>query len=82
MNGHLEVVKLLLTYKGVDPRVDNNFSIVWASRSGHFEIVKFLLESGVVKPMNRYIDAINAAQIFGRWKVVELLEFHFKEENL
>ena len=42
-NGHIEVVKLLLTDKRVDPSADDNIAIRWASENGHTEVVKLLL---------------------------------------
>ena len=42
-NGHLEIVKLLLTLPGVDPTADKNHAIRLASHNGHLEVVKFLL---------------------------------------
>ena len=44
VNGHTEVVKLLLSDKRVDPSADNNIAIRSASNYGHRDVVKLLLE--------------------------------------
>ena len=49
INGHTEVVRLLLQDRRVDPSDDNNKSIKWASRNGHTDIVKLLLQDERVK---------------------------------
>jgi len=48
--GHIEVVKLLLTYPGVDPTEDNNYALQIASENGHIEVVKLLLTCPGVDP--------------------------------
>ena len=48
-NGHLEVVKCLLTIEGsrrVDPTACDNFAIRLARQNGHLEVVKLLKEYG------------------------------------
>ena len=46
----IEVVKLLLTDKRVNPSANNNFAIRWASRNGHTKVVKLLLADERVDP--------------------------------
>jgi len=43
-NGHVEVVKILLSDKRVDPTADNNLAIRRASEKGHVEVVKILYQ--------------------------------------
>jgi len=41
-NGHLEVVKYLVT-AGADISTENNYAMRWASRNGHLEVIKYLV---------------------------------------
>jgi ankyrin repeat protein len=41
MNGHLEVVKLLIA-NGADVHVNEDETLRWASKNGHTEVVKYL----------------------------------------
>jgi hypothetical protein len=43
MNGHLEIVKVLLPVS--DPRANYSHALSWAAKNGHFEIVKLLEEA-------------------------------------
>ena len=43
-NGHVEVVKILLSDKRVVPSADDNAAIRWASANGHVEVVKILYQ--------------------------------------
>ena len=43
-NGHVEVVKILLSDKRVDPTAGDNRAILWASGNGHVEVVKILYQ--------------------------------------
>ena len=49
-NGHIDVVRLLLSDKRVDPSADNNIAIRCASEHGHTEVVKLLLSDRRVDP--------------------------------
>ena len=40
---HLEIVKMILTNKNVDPSEDENYAVKWASHRGHSDVVKSLL---------------------------------------
>ena len=50
MNGHTEVVKLLLSDERADPAAADNEAIRYASATGHTEVVELLLNSGKVDP--------------------------------
>jgi ankyrin repeat protein len=41
VNGHAQVVQLLLSSSPVDPSVENNYAIGMASANGHIEVVRF-----------------------------------------
>ena len=43
LSGHYDIVKLLLTIKGVDPTDDENYAIEEAMKNKHVDIVKLLL---------------------------------------
>ena len=45
MNGHIEVVKYLIS-QGANVRTENDFSTLYASDFGHLEIVKYLVSQG------------------------------------
>ena len=49
VDGHSEVVKLLLQDPRVDPSDDDNYAILLASDNGHSEVVKLLLQDERVK---------------------------------
>jgi hypothetical protein len=42
-NGHLEVVKYLISFPGINPSADDNFAIKLASINGHLSVVKYLI---------------------------------------
>ena len=51
-NGHLGVVKFLLTLPGVDVTASDNYALRFASENGHLEMVKFLSSlPGVAQPL-------------------------------
>jgi DNA-binding protein YbaB len=45
MNGHTEVVKLLLSDSRVDPSAEDNEALIETAEQGHVEIVKLLLSN-------------------------------------
>jgi hypothetical protein len=51
--GHLEIVKLLLSDERVNPSVDDNYSIKFASRNGHLEVVKLLYKKVYLSLYNK-----------------------------
>jgi len=63
-NGHINVVRLLLEQKNIDPSDDNNFAIKNAFRNNHHKIVLLLLKDKRIffqnkvhfKLLNKYID--------------------------
>jgi hypothetical protein len=50
LNGHLEVVKLLVSDPRIDPAVNNNLALQQAAFRGHTEIVRFLVADERVDP--------------------------------
>jgi ankyrin repeat protein len=83
-NGHVDVVKLLLSYKRVDPwvegsfirvdpSVEGNYAIRWASRNGHLETVKALLSDPRVDPSAEDNYTIQWASRKGYVEIVKLL---------
>ena len=72
-NGHIEVVKLLLTDKRVDPSAQDNFAIRWASGNGHTGVVRLLLTDKRVYPSAGDNLAIKWASENGHTEVVKLL---------
>jgi len=73
INGHTEIVKLLLTDERVDPSDENNFAIIYASENGHTEIVKLLLNDKRVDPSANNNYAIIYASENGHIDIVRLL---------
>ena len=73
------MVRLLLSDKRVDPSVNNNYAIRWASRKGHPEVVRALLLDGRVDPSAYNNYAIQWASRNGHAEVVRLL---FSDERV
>ncbi len=73
IGGHLEVVKLLLADKRVDPSADNNEVIRLLHKYGSYEVVKLLLANEKVDPSVNDNFAIRAASSSNHPKVVKLL---------
>ena len=42
-NGHIEIVRLLLSDSRVDPSANDNYAIIWASLYDNIEVLKLLL---------------------------------------
>jgi len=70
--GLIDDVKRLLN-KGVNPTIDNNYSIRMASGYGHTDIVKLLLQDRRVDPTADSNYAIGVASQNGHIEVVKLL---------
>lgn len=73
MNGHSEIVRLLLTDGRADPAARNNEAIMWSSARGHREVVRLLLADSRVDPTANNSEAIILASIFGKSEVVDAL---------
>ncbi len=76
MNGHTEIVRLLLAHPKVDPTVENNDPINSASKYGYIEIVRLLLADSRVNPNDddTYDSiAIVGASEFGNVDILRLL---------
>ena len=71
--GRLEVVRLLLSDKRVDPSTRTNFAIKMAAENGHLEVVKLLLQDPRVDPSDGGDYAIRRAATNGHLELVELL---------
>lgn len=72
-NGHLEIMKILLADKRVNPSVDNDYAIRMAAENGHLEVVKLLLADNRVDPSAGDNHAIQMASWDGHSGVVKLL---------
>jgi ankyrin repeat protein len=72
-NGHIEVVRMLLTDERVDPTDFNNYAIRLASCFGHTEVVRTLLTDERVDPTTNNNHAIRSASARGHTDVVRLL---------
>jgi hypothetical protein len=72
-NGHVEVVKLLLSDERVDPSDNGNYAIRWASSNGHVKVVRLLLSDERVDPSDNENIAIRMASFYGHIEVVRLL---------
>jgi ankyrin repeat protein len=73
LNGHTDVVKLLLTDPRVDPSAEYNYAIQVASFNGHIEVVEILLADPRVDPSANNNYAIQSASDNGHIEVVEIL---------
>ena len=72
-NGHLEVVRLLLSNPKVNLSDQNNNVIILASQYGNSEVVRLLLLDPRVNPSDQNNKAIILASRYGRLEVVRLL---------
>jgi len=70
--GLIDDVKRLLN-KGIDPTIDNNYSIRMASENGHTDVVKLLLQDERVDPSDDSNYAIRMSSENGHTGVVKLL---------
>jgi len=78
-NGHLEVVKFLVS-KGANIHAVDDRALQLASQYGHLAVVKFLVSKGA----NIHSDDDFALQVAcenGHLAVVKALEAHIKKEN-
>jgi len=71
--GHIDILKLLLKDKRVDPSGDNNWAIRFASENGKYESVKLLLKDKRVDPSACSNDAISYALKRKHLVIVDLL---------
>ena len=67
--GHIEVVKLLLADKRVDPSANDNCAIYWAAENGYNRVVELLLKDGRVDPS----DVIQSCVKRGNIEMLKLL---------
>jgi hypothetical protein len=73
VNGHLELVRLLLEDSRVDPSSIANAPIRYASENGHVDVVRLLLTDPRVDPSAEDNYAIRFASHYGHVDVVRLL---------
>jgi hypothetical protein len=75
-NGHLSVVKYLMSLPGINPAADDNDAIKWAIENGHLSVVKYLIglpkEYGI-DPTDWNNFAIKRANENGHLEVVNYL---------
>jgi len=76
--GHLEVVKILLQDKRIDPSIYDNHDVYFsaiqhASTNGHTEVVKLLLEDRRVDPAVAGSGTLRYASDNGHTGVVKIL---------
>ena len=70
--GHLDIVRHLVTVEGVDPSIPSNVPLKEAARNGHADVVEYLLRSPSVRIERDLEEAVELAQ--GHPKVVDLLK--------
>jgi ankyrin repeat protein len=71
--GYLEVVRLLLTDRRVDPSTNKGEALHNASRNGHVDVVKLLLTDNRVDASDCHDYALRLACIYGHVEVVKVL---------
>ena len=84
VDGHLEIVKLLLE-RGANVNEKDIFCftpLFCASINNHLEIVKVLLEYGAnVNEKNKWgITSLHSVSLFGNLEIVKILKNHSKKE--
>ena len=76
MEGHPEVVQLLLEAGFQDVAREGRTALHWASGRGHLEVVRLLLEAKAQKDHVDLRDGVTALDVSlqkGHWEVVQLL---------
>jgi ankyrin repeat protein len=68
-----DVISILIKDSRIDPSVDDNYAIRWASGGGYTEIVDLLLKDPRVDPSAEDNDAIRWAYLSGHKNIVEML---------
>ncbi|KAJ3101017.1 hypothetical protein HDU97_001717 [Phlyctochytrium planicorne] len=76
MEGHDEVVKILLDSNRVDPSAESNEALRWASRNGHLKVVELLLATNKVDPSAEDHEALRWASKCGYADIAKLLLSH------
>jgi hypothetical protein len=71
INGHVDIVKLLLA-NGFDPSLPNNIPLIRAISQGHVKIVELLLESGRIHSDDGFGPFLRLAVREGKRDIVEL----------
>jgi ankyrin repeat protein len=72
--GHDDIVKLLLADKRLDPTLDNNFAICWASENPHSEkCIKLILEDGRIDPSENGNEPLYNACLKNNYDIVNIL---------
>ncbi len=71
--GNVDIVKLLLQDKRVDPSVDDNYAIIKASKYGRIDIVNLLLQDKRVDPSAQENEAFLSAILQRETNIVQIL---------
>jgi len=77
MNGHVEVVRLLLKDNRVDPSANDNGAIIWASTRGHYKVVEMLINDKRVDPSARDNEAFKCAS-----RHVKVMELFLRDKHM
>ena len=72
-DGKIDIIKVLLKDKRVDPAARNNHAIAWAAENGHYDVVKFLMADKRVNPSDDNNYAIRKATQNGHYDIFKLL---------
>src|SRR4051812_22548540 len=72
INGRHKLVEKMLLFKKIDPSLEDNYAIQFASENGHAEVVKLLLQDNRVDPSVDNNYAIRFAGENGHIEVVKL----------
>jgi ankyrin repeat protein len=72
-DGHLKIVRSLLSNPKVNVSNGHNYAIRYASQNGHIEIVKLLLKTPGIDPSDYHNYAIRWASYNNHYNIVKLL---------
>jgi len=72
-NGNVELVKMVLDDKRINPMVSDGYPLGKACQFGHIEIVKLLLADSRVQPNTCYEEPIRMAAMYNHPEIVKIL---------
>jgi len=80
-SGYLDIVKILLKCKQIDPSKYNNLAMIWAIENGHLDIVDLLYEDERIDTEDDdfYNDALQAASENGHTDIEDFIFHKFKK---
>jgi hypothetical protein len=80
-NGYIDVLKILLKNKKINPAVDDNYPLVIASKFGHSQIIELLINDPRINPAFPNNNAINNAYHIRNNFIINIIWQDFRVKN-